>query len=246
MVEDRGTLLINAIINPSGPTTSTVSFAGWGMFIDNYAICDGSTLVPGTISGPVFTNGSWNFGTGSYIFTGSVGSHGADAGYQYSDGTCDQVAGTSDKHSGTTIAPTFQAGLNLGASSIALPANSFSQEQAVLDGKGGRVPRHAPCSPSSAHSIAIGGFSAQCRRHAVSFNRGHAFLRRLFAVFNFGQRVWLSNSPVHDGRWHLRSRGCVIHYPEPRQHVVPADLCGRSGWHVHNCHRQFCHEYYDD
>ena len=145
-VEDRGTLLINAIINPSGPTTSTVSFAGWGMFIDNYAICSGSTLVPGTISGPVFTNGSWNFGTGSYIFTGIVGSHGAQAGYQYSDGTCDQVAGPSDKHNGTTIAPTFQSGLNLGASSIALPANSFSQEQAVLDGKGGSC-SPAPCSP---------------------------------------------------------------------------------------------------
>ncbi|PYV81303.1 MAG: hypothetical protein DMG93_15820, partial [Acidobacteria bacterium] len=55
------------------------------------AICSGSTLVPGTISGPVFTNGAWTFGTsGQYIFTDSVGSVSANSGFQFSD-KCDQV-----------------------------------------------------------------------------------------------------------------------------------------------------------
>lgn len=143
-VEDRGTLLVNAAVTPAGSSSATVSFAGWGMFIDQYALC-GNTLVPGTISGPVFTNGSWNFGTGSYIFTGSVGSHGTQAGYEYSDGTCDSVTGPSDKHSGVTIAPTFQNGFNQGQSSVPLPANSFNQETAVLNGTGGCTP--LPCTP---------------------------------------------------------------------------------------------------
>jgi len=96
--------------------------------------------VPGTISGPVFTNGAWTFGTsGQYIFTDSVGSVSANSGFQFSD-KCDQVAGGSDSEKNgkttTTIAPTFQNGLNLGQPKIPLPANDYNQEQAVLDGKG--------------------------------------------------------------------------------------------------------------
>jgi Tfp pilus assembly protein PilX len=130
---DTGSLTINAMLKP---VNSTMSFAGWGMFIDQYSICDGTTLVPGTISGPVFTNGAWNFGAaGKYIFTDSVGSVSSAAGYQFSNG-CDQVAGTSDKKGTTTISPTFQAGLNLGQNKVPLPLNDFNQERAVLDGKG--------------------------------------------------------------------------------------------------------------
>jgi len=106
------------------------------MFIDQYSLCSGSYLVPGTISGPVFTNGGWTFGTsGNYIFTDSVGSHNADAGYQFSS-PCNEVAGPSDSYSGTTIAPTFQNGFNLGQPSVPLPPNSYNQEEAVLDGVG--------------------------------------------------------------------------------------------------------------
>src|SRR5215471_4651101 len=100
---DSGSIFIK-VSNKNG--SCPVSFASWGMFIDTYKICDGTYLVPGTISGPVFTNGSWNFGsTGQYIFTDSVGSAGSQAGFQFS-GSCDQVAGTSDQKGGTTIAPT--------------------------------------------------------------------------------------------------------------------------------------------
>ena len=131
---DNGSLIINATLAPAGG--STQSFAAWGMFIDKYTICDGSTLVPGTISGPVFTNGAWNFGTsGKYIFTDTVGSASANAGYQFSNG-CQQVAGDSAKSGNTTIAPTFQSTFNLGQNPVPLPTNDYNQRRAVLDGVG--------------------------------------------------------------------------------------------------------------
>jgi Tfp pilus assembly protein PilX len=133
-LSDRGSVIVNASLVASATTTS---FAAWGMFIDQQSICSGGILVPGTISGPVFTNGSWNFGdTGKYIFTDSIGSAGANAGYQFSNGTCDQLNATSDKNGGTTIAPTFQNGFNRGQAAIPLPPNDFNQKRAVLDGKG--------------------------------------------------------------------------------------------------------------
>jgi Tfp pilus assembly protein PilX len=132
-LSDSGSVFVNAV--GAGASTQT-SFAAWGMFINTYNICDGSTLVPGTISGPVFTNGSWNFGTsGKYIFTDPVGQNGVDAGYQFGSG-CDQVAGPSDQKGGTTIAPTFQHGFNLNQPKIPLPPNDYNQERAVLDGTG--------------------------------------------------------------------------------------------------------------
>jgi Tfp pilus assembly protein PilX len=132
-VSDRGSVIVNANLVSASTTTS---FAGWGMFIDQYTICDGSTLVPGTITGPVFTNGAWNFGTsGSYIFTDPVGSVNASAGFQFS-GQCDQKNATSDKVGGTTIAPTFQGGFNRGQNPIPLPPNDFNQKRAVLDRMG--------------------------------------------------------------------------------------------------------------
>ncbi len=132
-LSDRGALVVNASLVANN---TTQSFAAWGMFIDQWPICNGSTLVPGTISGPVFTNGAWTFGTsGSYIFTDPVGSASAQAGYQFGGG-CNQVAGPSDTSGGSTIAPTFQNGFNLGQPQVPLPPNDFNQEQAVLDGKG--------------------------------------------------------------------------------------------------------------
>lgn len=126
-VMDRGQItLVANVVNAS----STTSFAAWGMFIDSSTVCDGSTLVAGTLTGPVFTNGSWNFGTGKYTFTGAVGSAGAKAGYQGS--SCQQVAGSS----GNGISPTFQQGFSLGQPAVPLPTNDFNQQRAVLDGKG--------------------------------------------------------------------------------------------------------------
>jgi Tfp pilus assembly protein PilX len=128
-VGDSGTLTFVGAITPAGPVNT--SFAAWGMFIDQYPLCGGGTLVPGTITGPVFTNGAWNFGTsGNYIFTDPVGSANAQAGYV--NGGCQAVAGAS----GNGIAPTFKAGFNLGQPAVPLPANDFNQKEAVLDSKG--------------------------------------------------------------------------------------------------------------
>jgi hypothetical protein len=134
-LSDSGSFIVNASLVPAGPTTT--SFAAWGMFIDQWQICSGSSLVPGTITGPVFTNGAWTFGdTGAYTFTGSVGSVSAQAGYSHNNGKCDAVAGKSDKSGNSTIAPNFQAGLNLNQAPVPLPPNDFNQKRAVLDGKG--------------------------------------------------------------------------------------------------------------
>src|ERR1700730_7856542 len=72
-VTDSGTIILNT---PTAPGSYTQSFAAWGMFIGSYALCS-ADLVPGTITGPVFTNGSWNFSnSGPYTFTDPVGQAG--------------------------------------------------------------------------------------------------------------------------------------------------------------------------
>jgi Tfp pilus assembly protein PilX len=136
-IVDRGNFTIVANVAASSSSSSVkTSFAAWGMFINSYNICDGTSLVPGTISGPVFSNGAWNFGTGgSYIFTDTVGSVSQKAGFQFR-GTCDQVGGTQDTFKGVTIKPTFQNGFNLGQNSVPLPPNDYNQKRAVLDGQG--------------------------------------------------------------------------------------------------------------
>src|ERR1700684_1227191 len=77
-ITDSGTILVTA---PTSPPAYNQSFAAWGMFIGTYALCS-ADLVPGTITGPVFTNGSWNFSnSGPYTFTDPVGQSGAQAGW---------------------------------------------------------------------------------------------------------------------------------------------------------------------
>jgi hypothetical protein len=133
-VSDSGQLTFNAVITPAGPVKT--SFAAFGTFIDQYGACS-NPFVPGTLTGPFFTNGSWNFGDfGNYTFTDPTGQAGPTASYDYSDGTCDQVAGPKDSHGGTTIAPSFQSGFQVGQAKLPLPTDSYNQEQAVLDGKG--------------------------------------------------------------------------------------------------------------
>jgi len=128
-LKDAGTLSVSVTETPI--TSVVTSFAGWGMFIDQYPICSGSYLVPGTITGPVFTNGAWTFGnTGSYNFTDQVGSASSNFGWQA--GSCTQ-SGTYPQAGFST---TFQGGVNLGANHVPLPTDSFSQKTAVVDGVG--------------------------------------------------------------------------------------------------------------
>lgn len=136
---DSGNLLFNGTITPSGGQHQ--SFAAYGTFIDQYPPCS-APFVAGTLTGPFFTNGAWNFGDANalgsatkYDFTDTTGQNNASASYWHG-GNCDQAPAASDTANGTTIAPTFQNGLNLGQNSIALPQNDYNQEQAVLDGIG--------------------------------------------------------------------------------------------------------------
>jgi Tfp pilus assembly protein PilX len=140
-VTDSGNLIVNISVTPSAATTTL--FSAWGMFIDRANECDGTTLVPGTITGPVFTNGGFTFTPSTYIFTDNVGFGSATAGFSPTNGgSCTQTANPSytDNVSGNrqTIAPQFNgaAGLQLGQNPIAVPTNSINQEWAVLDGLG--------------------------------------------------------------------------------------------------------------
>ena len=147
-IEEQGSIVVNVAVASS--VTTNTSFAAWGTLFDKYAICS-SPFVKGTMTGKFFSNQSWNFGdnglvgNGSYIFTGAVGAVDANVGYMYSDTsrTCDQKNTTTDSHSGTTIAPTFQGGLLLGQQAIPMPTDTFSQQRAVLDGYGACAPAGA-------------------------------------------------------------------------------------------------------
>jgi Tfp pilus assembly protein PilX len=134
-ITDSGTIIVQA---PTSPPAYNQSFAAWGMFIGTYALCS-ADLVPGTITGPVFTNGSWNFSnSGPYTFTDSVGQVGGTAGWD--NGSCQASATPTNG-----IRPTFTGGFNVAQNAIPLPANSYNQEQAVLDGIGnsGTAPTNA-------------------------------------------------------------------------------------------------------
>jgi Tfp pilus assembly protein PilX len=123
---DSGTIFLNASATAA---SYNQSFAAWGMFIGTYALCS-ADLVPGTITGPVFTNGSWNFSnSGPYTFTDPVGQSGSQAGWD--NGGCTASATPTNG-----IHPTFTGGFNVSQPTVALPTDSFNQEQAVLDGIG--------------------------------------------------------------------------------------------------------------
>ncbi len=161
-VVETGSFIVNAVITSS--TTTQMSFASWGTLFDQYSICS-SPFVAGTMSGPFFSNDSWNFGdtglvgSSHYIFTGSVGAAASNVGYMYSDGTCDQKSTTSDSHRGTTINPTFQSGLNLGQPEVPLPQDAYNQQRAVLDGLGA-------CSVSPCPSVTQAQRAAALRNAA--------------------------------------------------------------------------------
>jgi Tfp pilus assembly protein PilX len=140
-ITDSGNLVVNIGITPAGATTTL--FSAWGMFIDKANECDGTTLVPGTITGPVFTNGGFTFTPSTYIFTDNVGFGSTTAGFSPTNGgACTDFAGPSytDNVSGNrqTIAPQFNgaAGLQLNQPHIAVPTDSISQKWAAIDGKG--------------------------------------------------------------------------------------------------------------
>ncbi|MGH9397880.1 MAG: hypothetical protein ACRD18_13650 [Terriglobia bacterium] len=130
-VSETGSIILN--VSGNGASTN-VSFAAFGAFIDQYPPCLGA-LIPGTMTGPMFTNGAWQFMPGNYIFTDPVGQANGKADYWFG-GNCIQSPTSSYDYQGTLINPTFQAGLKLSQPKVRLPPNDFSQQWAVLDGKG--------------------------------------------------------------------------------------------------------------
>ena len=131
-VSESGSVILN--VSASGSSTK-VSFASFGAFVDQYPPCLGP-LVPGTMTGTMFTNGAWQFTTGGkYIFTDPVGQENADADYWFG-GNCIKSPASSYQYRRQLINPTFQAGFNLNQPAVTLPQNAFSQEWAALDGKG--------------------------------------------------------------------------------------------------------------
>lgn len=124
------------IINVSGvPSSWSPSFAYYGAFITNYPPCLGP-LVPGTMTGPMFTNGAWGFMTGgTYIFTDPVGQADPQASY-WVNWNCYQSAASSFTTDGQTVAPQFQGGFSVAQNPLPQPSDSYSQKWAAVDGKG--------------------------------------------------------------------------------------------------------------
>jgi hypothetical protein len=136
---DSGNLVFVAHVSAGG--NRTVSFASYGTFIDQYPPCS-SPFIAGTLTGPFFTNGSWNFGDSNalgsstkYDFKNDTGQNDGQVSYWHGN-NCTQSSQSSNTANGTTIAPTFEGQFNVGAPNVTLPQNDFNQEQAVLDGKG--------------------------------------------------------------------------------------------------------------
>jgi Tfp pilus assembly protein PilX len=143
-VQESGTLTVNVHSQDIPPPT----FAGYGAFINNYTPCSGY-LVPGTFSGPTFTNGAWELGnSGAYIFTNHVGQANSQIDY-WIGGNCNKSSASS--YPGINV--NFEQGLTLGEPAVPLPPNSYSQAWAAIDGIGCGEATGPACNGSSNGSL---------------------------------------------------------------------------------------------
>jgi len=155
-VSESGSVTLN--VSGTG-SSNTYSFASYGAFIDQFTPCLGP-LVPGYLTGPMFTNGAWQWGTtGTYTLTDFVGQQNADFDFWFGN-NCIQSATSSYKSGSQTIAPQFQGspspGYALGQNQATLPANDYSQQWAALDGKGSGEGSGAP-SATQMHNGNLSG-----------------------------------------------------------------------------------------
>jgi len=122
-------------------STKCVSFSYFGAFIDYYKGGIGP-LVPGTMTGPMFTNTAWEFmpsiapWTAPYIFTDPVQQHGPQVYYWNTSWTYNLSTATSYGSGKNLVAPDFEQGLQLNVPKVLLPTDAFNQEEAVVDGSG--------------------------------------------------------------------------------------------------------------
>jgi hypothetical protein len=95
------------------------------------------------MTGPFFTDGQWNFGNFSspgYTFTDTVGQAGANVSWWNNNSCTDSPTAPSGFKK-----PTFDNGINLSQTPVVPPSDTYSQAQAVLDGKGIPPCSAAPC-----------------------------------------------------------------------------------------------------
>jgi len=125
-----------------GQNSKPPAFSVYGAFINHFGDCQGP-LVQGTMTGPFFTNGQWNFDSSSspgYTFTDAVGQSGANVSWWKNNRCSDSATAPSGFKQ-----PTFQGGLQLGQNPVTPPSNSYSQAQAVVDGAGLPPCLSSPC-----------------------------------------------------------------------------------------------------
>lgn len=123
------------------------SFAKWGAFIDDFGDCQGP-LVPGTMWGPFFTNGQWNFGNNSnpgYTFMNNVGQAGNNVSWWTNSGRSPCVDAAYNQPPNGFKQPVFQGGFTPNQGELKAPADSYNQAQAVLDAKGIPPCTATPC-----------------------------------------------------------------------------------------------------
>jgi hypothetical protein len=142
-ITETGTIVYSSV-SGSAASGGPPRFSRWGAFITEFSPCQGP-LVPGTMSGPFFTDGQWNFGNFSnpgYTFTDTVAQAGAQASW-IKNGQCTN----STSAPGGFKQPNFESGFQTGQNQIAPPTNNYNQAQAVMDGKGIPPCTAAPCAP---------------------------------------------------------------------------------------------------
>ncbi|MGH9736242.1 MAG: PilX N-terminal domain-containing pilus assembly protein [Candidatus Acidiferrales bacterium] len=130
-VTEQGVITYRSLSGTAG-TGGLPSFARWGGYITNFDDCQGP-LVPGTMTGPFFTDGQWNFGNYTnpgYTFTDSVAQVGANVSW-WTNSCSDSLNAPRGFNK-----PNFEGGFQTGAAPVTPPTNSYSQAQAVLDGAG--------------------------------------------------------------------------------------------------------------
>ncbi len=135
--------IIYTSISGTPASAGPPSMSKWGAFITDFANCQGP-LVPGTMTGPFFTDGNWNLGNFSspgYTFTDTVGQAGADVSW-WNGNSCRDSATTP---SGINK-PNFEGGLQLNQTAVVPPADSYNQVAAVLNGAGLPPCTSTPCA----------------------------------------------------------------------------------------------------
>ncbi len=161
-VEEQGKITV-VVNGPAAP--KNLSFAYFGAFVDKYPGGTGP-LVPGTMTGPMFTNDAWEFmasippWTAPYIFTDPVGQNGPQVDY-WDSGWGQHWSSASSWGSGANlVAPTFDQGLQLNQPKVVLAPNQFNQVEAVIDGDGTQMtPAQVTAGLTQLHNLTGSAYS---------------------------------------------------------------------------------------